>query len=584
MQTQIIKLLQAAVSGLQARGDLPKDIKINIHVTRSKDKTHGDFASNLALQLAAHMNASARKVAEKIVDQIPDDISITKIEVAGIGFLNFYVCTSHQTDLLSRILSEKDNFGSTNKYSGNKIQVEFVSANPTGPLHVGHGRGAAYGATIANLLEAVGYDVYREYYVNDAGRQIDILTTSVWLRYLELCGETFTFPNNAYQGDYIWDIAASLHREYENQFHHPLQTWLSWLPADEARGEDQEAYIDAIINANKKLLGETNYKIVADLSLETIIRDIKDDLDLFGTHFDNWCSERSLITDNKVQAMLERLTNNGHTYNKDGALWFRSTAFGDEKDRVLVRENGNTTYFASDVAYHLEKYERGFTQLIDIWGFDHHGYIARVKAAIEALGKDPSRLRIILVQFVNLYEDSSKLAMSTRAGEFVTLRQLRKKVGKDAARFFYVMRKCEQHLDFDLDLATSQSQDNPVYYVQYAHARICSIFEQADNHYQEHKLVETDANLLVEEQEQDLMKCLDQFREKVLVAAEQLSPHIAVNYLRDLAHAFHSFYNAHQVLVNDSALRDARLKLIRATQIVLHNGLALLGVSAPRHM
>ncbi len=585
MQLHIIQLLRDAVSSLQARGDLPADVKIDIHVTRSKDKAHGDFASNLALQLAGRMNVPARKMAEKIVNHISDDDAIAKIEIAGAGFLNFHVHAGLHGETLNQILSKKGSFGSTDKYASNKIQIEFVSANPTGPLHVGHGRGAAYGATIANLLEAVGYEVYREYYVNDTGRQIDILTTSVWLRYLELCGETLAFPDNAYQGDYIWDIAASLHREYENQFHHPVQTWLPRLPdPHELQDKDQEAYINAIINIAKELLGESDYATFGKRTLDIITDDIKDDLEHFGVHFDNWYSERTLVTENKVQTALDKLTHNGHTYNKDGALWFRSTAFGDEKDRVLVRENGQTTYFASDVAYHLEKYERGFDQLIDVWGADHHGYIARVKAAVGALGKDSNRLRILLVQFANLYEGKNKLAMSTRAGEFITLRQLRKRIGKDAARFFYVMRRCEQHLDFDLDLAISQTQDNPVYYVQYAHARICSIFEQAGNRNREHNLVEADAALLTEEQELDLIKHLDQFPEKILTAAEQLSPHVMVNYLRDLANAFHSFYNAHQVLVDDSSLREARLKLIRATQIVLQNGLTLLDVSAPQHM
>ena len=584
MQAHISKLLSDAVTSMQTAGDLPADVKVEIHVTRSKDKAHGDFATNLALKLAKPMNTPARQLAERIVGRIPKDPIINKIEIAGPGFLNFYLRANHQAEILNQILSEKDNFGSTDIYSGNKVHIEFVSANPTGPLHVGHGRGAAYGATIANLLEAVGHDVYREYYVNDAGRQIDILTTSVWLRYLELCGESLTFPINAYQGDYIWDIAATLHREYGNQYQHPVQAWISQLPPDEHEGGDKEIYIDAIINKTKELLGETDYEIFAKRSLDTITNDIKDDLELFGVHYDNWYSEQSLVKENHVQTALEELTKNEYTYQKDGALWFRSTFFGDEKDRVLVRENGQTTYFASDVAYHLEKYKRGFDQLIDIWGADHHGYIERVKAAVEALDKDPKNLHILLVQFANLYKSGEKLAMSTRTGEFVTLRQLRKQVGKDAARFFYVMRKCEQHLDFDLDLATSQSQDNPVYYVQYAHARICSIFAQAGKQLEDNELIEADSSLLVQTHEKELINSMDQFPEKIISAADQFSPHIVVNYLRDLANIFHSFYNAHQVLVDDLALRNARLKLIRATQIVLKNGLSLLDVSAPQHM
>ena len=583
MQKQIHKLLTTAISELKATGELVEDIDCDIHITRSRDISHGDFASNLALKLSKAVNIPARKLAEKIIDKIPDDSAISKIEIAGPGFINFYVHDTHQADVLNKILSQHDNFGHTNANEGNKIQIEFVSANPTGPLHVGHGRGAAYGATIANLLEATGYDVYREYYVNDAGRQIDILTVSVWLRYLELCGDTINFPSNAYQGDYIWDIAASIHRENEDKYYHSTDSWISQLQLNNSDEEDKESYIDAIISNAKNLLGENNYEVFANRSLETITSDIKDDLELFGVHFNNWYSEKSLVLSDKVNSVLNALTQNGHTFEKDGALWFRSTEFGDEKDRVLVRENGQPTYFASDVAYHFDKFERGFDFLIDIWGADHHGYIARVNAAIDALGNDHKRLRILLVQFANLYEKGEKLSMSTRSGEFVTLRQLRKQVGKDAARFFYVMRKCEQHLDFDLDLATSQSQDNPVYYVQYAHARICSIFEQARIS-EDYEFADADLSLLSHEQEKDLIKSLSTFPEKVLAAAEQLAPHIIVNYLRELATAFHSFYNAHQVLVDNSPLKNARLKLIRATQIVLHNGLTLIDVSAPNKM
>lgn len=584
MKSFISDLLASAISDLQTVGDLPEDIKVGIHVTRSKNKTHGDFASNLALLLSKSLGVSSRELAKKILSHIPKDPVIAKIEIAGPGFLNFYIRAEQQAEVLDQILNQQDSFGCTNECLGNKVQIEFVSANPTGPLHVGHGRGAAYGSTIANLLEAVGHEVYREYYVNDTGRQIDILAISVWLRYLELCGETFAFPSNAYQGDYVWDIAASLHQEYKNQFCQPTKTWAQELPSNEAEGGDKEIYIDAIIKKAKQSLSKNDYEILVRRSLDTITNDIKDDLELFGVHFDNWYSEQSLIKNNKVQTALDALAKSGHTYKKDGALWFRSVMFGDEKDRVLIRENGQYTYFASDVAYHLEKYERGFDQLIDVWGADHHGYTTRVKAAIEALGKDQKCLRVLLVQFANLYEGGKKLPMSTRSGEFITLRQLRKQIGKDAVRFFYMMRKCEQHLDFDLDLASSQSQDNPVYYVQYAHARICSIFEQADSAPIEAELIKADSTLLTQEQEKDLINLLNQFPEKIINAANQLSPHIVVNYLRDLANTFHSFYNAHQVLIDDSALRNARMKLIRATQIVLHNGLSLLDVSAPKHM
>ncbi len=586
MQTKISSLVETAVANLQADGTLPKDSSAKIQIAHSKDRSHGDFACNVAMQLAKQAKMPPRDLAEKLLAQFPANEMIEKVEIAGPGFLNFYVRSTLHGEILETIITQDQNFGRTDKYTGKKVQIEFVSANPTGPLHVGHGRGAAYGATIANILAAVGYEVQREYYVNDAGRQINILTTSVWLRYLELCDEKFEFPANAYQGDYIWDIAASLHREHADQYKQSTSDWMSDLPADEPQGGDKELYIDAIIAKAKSLLGKDGYHLFAKCALDTITNDIKDDLEHFGVNYDNWFSEQSLVENNKVQDALNTLENNGHCYKKDGALWFASNKFGDEKDRVLVRENGTHTYFASDIAYHLDKYNRGFDRLINIWGADHHGYITRIKAAVKALGKDENKLDIPLVQFANLFKGGEKLAMSTRSGEFVTLRELRKQVGKDAARFFYVMRKHEQHLDFDLDLATSQSKDNPVYYVQYAHARICSIFEQADVSMQDQVINKADSTKLTNEHEKQLLKLLSQFSDNVLASAEKLSPHIVVNYLRDIANAFHSFYNEkdNQVLTEDTTLRNARLKLIYATKIVLYNGLMLLDVSAPTKM
>ena len=586
MQTTISSLLEAAIEKLQADGILTQDTNANIQVARSKDKSHGDFACNIAMQLAKQAKMPPRELAEKLLSAFPANDEIEKIEVAGPGFLNFYVRETLHGEILDSIIEQNQEYGLSKKYMGKKVQIEFVSANPTGPLHVGHGRGAAYGATIANILAAVGYEVQREYYVNDAGRQIDILTASVWLRYLELCDEKFNFPVNAYQGDYIWDIAATLHREHSDQYLHSTSEWMADLPADEPQGGDKEVYIDAIITKAKSLLGNDCYLVFAKCALETITNDIKDDLEHFGVRYDNWYSEKSLVENNKVQDALKTLDKNGHTYLKDGALWFSSSKFGDEKDRVLVRDNGTHTYFASDIAYHLDKFNRGFDRLINIWGADHHGYIARIKAAVEALGKDATSLDIPLVQFANLYKGGEKLAMSTRSGEFVTLRELRKQVGKDAARFFYVMRKHEQHLDFDLDLATSQSKDNPVYYVQYAHARICSIFEQAGMNMHDENVAQADHTQLANDHEKQLLKYLSQFSESVLSSAEKLSPHILVNYLRDVANAFHSFYNDknNQVVSENTTLQNARLKLIYATKIVLYNGLTLLDVSAPTKM
>ena len=582
MQAQISKLLAAAVSRLQDMGDLPADLDADTRVQRTRDKSHGDFTTNLALRLSGPVGMPASILAGKIAEHIPECSGIAKIETADPGFINFYMHDLTEAGILDQIIDGKEHFGCNPESTGKKVLIEFVSANPTGPLHIGHGRGAAYGATIANLLEAAGCEVQREYYVNDTGRQADILTVSVWLRYLELCGQILDFPASAYQGDYIWDIAAAIHREHAESFLHPAE---AWIRAHENGGkqDDAEAYVDMVIERAKSLLTQGEYETLRTCALDTISRDIRDDLERFAVTFDRWYSELSLTHD-KVQAVLDTLAARGHTYRKDGALWFRSTTFDDAKDRVLVRENGQPTYFASDIAYHLDKYERGYDRLINIWGADHHGYVPRMLAAMQALGKDPGRLSILLVQFANLFEGGEKLAMSTRSGEFLPLRQLRKQVGKDAARFFYVMRKCEQHLDFDLDLATSQTQDNPVYYVQYAHARICGILRQADPPVQDEELATSEASLLVQEQEKNLIKHLARFPESVQAGAEQLAPHVVVSYLRNLANSFHSFYNAHQVLVSDPALRSARLKLARAAQIVLGNGLALLDVSAPERM
>jgi arginyl-tRNA synthetase len=464
--------------------------------------------------------------------------------------------------------------------------VEFVSANTTGPLHVGHGRGAAYGAAVANLLEAAGFGVHREYYVNDAGRQMDILAASVWLRYLEALGESFAFPINGYKGGYVRDIAASLRQIHGDKLHRPAAEVMAGLPADEPAGGDKEEHIDAIIERAKILLGAADYRTVFDAGLNLVLSDIREDLQEFGVTYDEWYSERSLTESGAVTRALERLKTSGHAYEQNGALWFRATDFGDEKDRVLVRDNGQTTYFASDIAYHMDKLERGFERVIDVWGADHHGYVPRVKAALQAMGDDPTKLDVLLVQFAILYKGGERMQMSTRSGEFVTLRELRGEVGNDAARFFYVTRKCEQHMDFDLDLAKSQSADNPVYYIQYAHARVCSVLRQLDEKglHRDVQRGNDHLHLLHEEHEQKLMVSLSRYPEVVEAAALNHEPHLIAHYLRELAYEFHTYYNSHQFLVETDALRDARLNLILATRQVIRNGLALLGVSAPESM
>ena len=583
MKQIINDLIAQALQALQQTARIPADLNINIQVTAAKDANQGDFASNIALTLAKPAGLAPRVLAEAIVAQLPAEAGVDRVEVAGPGFINFFVTSATSHAVIDRIREQGERFGSSELGKGQKIQVEFVSANPTGPLHVGHGRGAALGATIANLLSFVGFEVQKEYYVNDAGRQMHILGTSVWLRYLELCGETVVFPSNGYQGDYIWDIAATLHRENGEVFRRPAERVFAEVTADAPAG-DKEKHIDDLIDNAQQLLGADDYSRVFNLATTTLVDVIRVDLEAFGVVFDRWFSERSLSDEGLIEQAIERLQDNGHLYREGGALWFRSTSFGDEKDRVIKRDNGQTTYFASDIAYHMNKFDRGFDKVINIWGADHHGYIARVKASLNALGYQPDDLEIQLVQFANLFENGQKMSMSTRSGEFVTLRQLREDVGLDAARFFYVMRKAEQHMDFDLDLAREQSSDNPVYYLQYAHARICSVQRQCAEKGITPDLDNVQLARLDNVHEQALIKQLSLFPERVEVAALRREPHQVVNYLRELANLFHSWYNAHQFIVDDAELRDARITLALASGQVLRNGLGLMGVSAPDRM
>lgn len=586
MKTHIEGLLQAAIEGLKAEGGLPAEITVSIEVDRARSKEHGDFASNVALTVAKSTRAKPRDVAEKIVKALPASKLVVKVEIAGPGFINFFLKEDAYRQVVPRILKEGVHYGRSNIGAGQRVQVEFVSANPTGPLHVGHGRGAAYGACVADLLAATGFHVHREYYINDAGRQMDILATSVWLRYLELAGEKFAFPANGYKGDYIYDIGATLHRENADKYRHPAEKVFDGVSADEPAGGDKEKHIDGLIERAKQLLGKDGYRKVFDLGLNVILDDIRHDLEEFGVKYDEWYSERALVERGGADRAIERLKKSGHAYEKDGALWFRSTDYGDDKDRVLVRDNGQKTYFAHDIAYHADKLERGFHRVIDIWGADHHGYVPRVKAALAALGDDPGRLDVLLVQFAILYRGGEKAQMSTRSGEFVTLRELRDEVGNDAARFFYVLRKCEQHMDFDLDLAKSQSNDNPVFYIQYAHARVHSVFRQLAEKGLARDRARGDASLaqLTESHEQALLASLARYPEVVEAAALAHEPHQIAYYLRELANDFHTYYNAHTFIVDNPALRDARLNLIDATRQVLANGLGLLGVSAPETM
>jgi len=577
---KIEALIQSALQKLQPSFSLPK-----ITVEIPKDKQHGDFATNIALILAKALQKNPRELAARIIEALPASTAISKTEIAGPGFINFFLSPQAIFEVVPEILSLKTHYGLSKNALGKNILLEFVSSNPTGPLHVGHGRHAAYGAVVGNLLEAVGYEVYREYYVNDAGRQMDIVAVSVWLRYLELCGEKLVFPVNAYQGTYVIEVARQFQEKWQGDFCRPIGDIFNDLPLDEPEGGDKEVYIDALVVRTKELLGH-RYQDIFKFALDILVEDMRSDLEEFGVTYDRWFAESEVATTDQVERTIERLKTSGHVYEREGALWFRSTDFNDEKDRVLVRANGVKTYFANDVAYHLTKFERGYNQAIGIFGADHHGYVPRMKAAMQALGIDPERLEYSIVQFVTLYRGGKQVQMSTRGGSFVPLRELRSEVGNDAARFFYVMRKLEQHIDFDLDLAKSNSSDNPVYYVQYAHARICSVSRQLIERgivYNEAEGL-TNLALLKDVHELELLAVLARYPEVIATAAEHREPYFVTHYLRELATSFHAYYNACQFLVEDEKLRQARLALAMATKQVVANGLGLLGVSTPESM
>ncbi len=583
MKHIVATLVQKALAELPELAAAAADLAIAGTVERTRDASHGDFASNIAMRLAKSVHKSPREIAASIVDVLGDNDLVDKVEIAGPGSINFYLSATAFHNELEAALNKGENYGRQEPRDGPKILLEFVSANPTGPLHVGHGRLAAYGATVGNLLAAAGYPVTREYYVNDAGRQMDILGASVWLRWLQQNGADIPFPQGGYRGDYIRDLASEI--DTAGLVVPNAEDILDGLPGDAPHG-DKEAYVDALIAKAKALQGSDGFDHIRQQSLETIRAEIEEDLKEFGVTYDNWYSEQSLIKSNRIDEALEVLRQRDILYVKDGATWFRATNYGDEKDRVVIRENGAKTYFASDIAYHFDKRERDFDYLIDILGADHHGYIARVGASLDAMGYASDDMEVKLVQFVSLYRNGKKMQMSTRSGEFDTLRQLRTDVGNDAARFYYVSRSNDQHLDFDLDIAKSQSSDNPVYYIQYAHARIASVFRQLAEKSLQWKQSDGRAQLasLVEAQEKALMTSLSRYPEVLELSANNRAPQHLVHYLRDLANDFHTYYNAHAFIVNDAALRDARLYLISATRIVIANGLAILGVSAPEKM
>ncbi|MBS0379325.1 MAG: arginine--tRNA ligase [Proteobacteria bacterium] len=585
MKQELERLLVAALKTLEGSllAELPPAGAVTVE--RTRDAGHGEFATSVALRLAKAARKNPRELAAAIVKALPSSPLIERTEVAGAGFINFHLARAAYASELAAIHAQGDAYGESRMGAGERVLVEFVSANPTGPLHVGHGRQAAYGATLANILTAVGYAVEREYYINDAGRQMDILAVSTWVRYLEICGETLPFPENGYRGEYVRPLAAKLRAEAGQGLHRSAAAVLEGLPADAPAG-DKEAYIDALITRCRELIGVDGFRQVLNLALAHMLADLREDLAEFGVLFDHWTSERALGESGAIDHALAVLEQQGRLERREGALWFRATEFGDEKDRVVVRENGVKTYFASDIAYHLAKCERGFKRLIDVLGADHHGYVARVRAGLIAMGQPGDCLEATLIQFVSLFRGAEKIPMGKREAQFVTLRQLRAEVGNDACRFFYLMRSHDQPLDFDLELAKSRTNENPVYYIQYAHARVASVMKQLAARGLHFDLEAGLANVarLTEAQEQAVLSSLTRYPEFLEQAAVNRTPHTLVHYLRELANTFHTYYNASAFIVEDATLRDARLALVLGVAQVLKNGLRLLGVSAPTSM
>jgi len=554
MKQKLKNIIKKAAQVAHEKGDLPSADIPEAEVDEPKAVAHGDFSTNIAMVMASTQKMAPRKIADIIIAHLPDAQSIiAKTEIAGPGFINFFIKPSAWHPVLQEIHQADTGYGATDLGKGQKFQVEFVSSNPTGPLHVGHGRGAAVGDAVANILSFCGYDVQREYYINDSGRQIQTLGRSVFLRYQELFGRKVKFPDECYQGGYIIDLAA------------------------EIKSQQGDALLS--LSENDAMMQ------CARFAAGKILDGMREDLKSFGVEFDCWFSEQSLYDSGRVDQVIDRFRKQGIIYQKEGALWFKTSDFGDEKDRVVVKKNGETTYFASDIAYHQDKYDRGFEHVVDVWGADHHGYIPRMKAAIEASGLRRDQFDVILVQLVNLLRGGEPVAMSTRAGEFETLRDVINEVGRDAARFIFLTRHYESALDFDLEVAKQKTNDNPVYYVQYVHARIASIVRKANAQGIREILWDDEAAARLEAPEEiDLIKVLARYPDMLAGSAKHMEPHHVTYYLMELASAFHTYYNKHRVLADDALLRCGRLLLVLAVQKVIRNGLTLLGVSAPNRM
>lgn len=549
LQEKLRNLLKAAVEKAQI---LEEGAEFQVQIEVPKDQTKGDFATNLAMQLTKLAKKPPRQIAEAIVENLETEgTEIEKVEIAGPGFINIFVRKDFLADIVKTVFDQGENYGRSNAGGGEKIQVEFVSANPTGDLHLGHARGAAFGDSLCNVLDFAGYDVTREYYINDAGNQINNLAYSLEARYKQALGLDAEMPEDGYYGQDIIDIAKTL--------------------ADQ--------YGDSILEKSD----EERFNFFREKGLALELEKLKKDLENFRVRFDVWYSETSLYKSGKIDKALDKLRANGHIYEKDGATWFRSTTFGDDKDRVLIKSDGSYTYLTPDIAYHEDKIQRGFDKLINVWGADHHGYIPRMKAAIEALGYDRDKLEVKVIQMVQLYKNGEKYKMSKRTGNAVTMRELVEEVGVDAVRYYFVKTACDSHMDFDIDLAVAESNENPVYYAQYAHARICSILRSAKEQGFQPSL--ENLHLIMDEKSEEVLKKVGSFPQVVAEAAKYRTPHRIANYIQDLAAAFHSFYNAEKVINPDNKeLTEARLALIQAVRITLANALRLLGVSAPEKM
>ena len=585
MKNDLIRILKAALKEIGKENGIDFSNK-KVSIQENKEKAHGDYASNLAMVIAKDLSQSPREVAEKITSLLPSEEWIEKVNIAGPGFINFYLKKDTHNEVLMRIEESGKSFGTNNSGNGERVLIEYVSSNPTGPLHVGHGRGAAFGSVLSELLRIVGYKVDEEYYVNDHGRQMNILTISTWLRYLQQNGQELEFSKKGYQGEYVEQLAKELLKEESTKYN--LKENESDLQ-ELLQSQETEEDLDKLIKWGKSFLQE-NFEEIREFSLRAIMISIKEDLKLFGVNHNLWFNESSMYF-NKVglpdiDKSIKLLDDSGFLYEKEEALWFKSTEFGDDKDRVVKRANGDNTYFASDISYHLDKYDRGYKRIINVWGADHHGYLPRVSAAMEALGKNQDMLEVVFIQFANLLRNGEKVSMSTRGGEFITLMELIEEVSSEAARFFYINRKADQHLDFDLDLAKSQTKDNPLYYIQYAHARICGVFEtlKKEGRKLNQDLGLDNLDLLNLDKEIEIQKMLLQYPEVISRAAEHSEPHLICYYLKDLSGLFHSYYNSERFLVDNDKLMNSRLFLLKGTKQVISNGLEILGIAAPESM